>query len=154
MEQAIKIRTKNYFDGDIYFMGWIFGLTGLVLLFLNWQLTPIFAFLAVLILTAQYKLTINLETNEIDDFLFIIGFKTQKEKFKFSTLDHIYITQSNYTQQLNYKSISSTVRGELYNAYLKSDEEDIFLGESKDLDKLKEQLKPLAQQMKLEVINL
>jgi hypothetical protein len=153
MEQSINFKTKNYFEGVIYVMGWVFGFIALCLILTNWFLTPIFGFLAFLILTAQYKLTINLDTKEIEDFLLIIGLKTQNEKFKYSTLEYIYITQSKYTQRMNMESLSSTISGELYNAYLKSDVANIFLGESKNLAELKKKIGPLADQLKLEVKN-
>jgi hypothetical protein len=126
MEQTINFKTKNYFEGVIYVIGWIFGFIALGLLFTSWFLTPIFGFFAFLILTAQYRLTINLNSKEIDDFLRIIGLKSQNEKFIYSTLEYIYITQSKYTQRMNMESLS-TISGELYNAYLKSDVANIFL---------------------------
>ena len=153
MEQTINFKTKNYFEGVIYIMGWIFGVIALGLLFTSWFLTPIFGFFAFLIITAQYRLTINLNAQEIDDYLRIIGLKTQSEKFKYSTLEYIYITQSKYTQRLHMESLSSTISGELYNAYLKSDVANIFLGESKDLSDLKEKVRPLADHLKLEIKN-
>ena len=153
MEQKINFKTKNYFEGVIYIMGWIFGVIALGLLFTSWFLTPIFGFFAFLIITAQYRLTINLNSQEIDDYLRIIGLKTQSEKFKYSTLEYIYITQSKYTQRLHMESLSSTISGELYNAYLKSDVANIFLGESKDLSDLKEKVRPLADHLKLEIKN-
>ncbi len=153
MEKLITFKTKNYFEGVVYVLGWAFGLIGVMLLLTNWLLSTIFGFLAFLIITAHYKVTINLNTREIDDFLFIMGMRAQKERFKYETLDYIYISQSRYTQQMNYKSISATVAGELFNAYLKSDAANIFLGESKDLTKLKDRIRPLAEQLNLEIKN-
>ena len=151
MEQTIHFKTKNYFEGIIYGLGWAFAILTPMLLFTHWYLTPIFGFLAFLILTAQYKVTIDFETREIDEYLFIVGMKTQNERSHFSQIDHIYITRSRYAQQLNYKSISSTVEGTMYNAFLKTDEANIFLGERKDIVDLKNKIKPLAEQLKLEI---
>ena len=151
MNHTIKIDTKSYFEGTILILGWVFGFIALILLFINWFISPIFAFLAFLTLTAKYRLTINIANNEIEDFLFIIGIKTQTEKFKYASFEYIYITRSKYTQQLNMKSITSIVSGELYTAYLKSDVANHFLGEGKNLGELKAKIKPMAEQLELDI---
>ena len=151
--KQIQHKTKNYFEGVIYGLGWGFGLIALGLILTKWYLTPLLGYLAYLIITAHYKLTIYPETREIEDYLLISGIKTQHEKFRYSSIQHIYITQSSYTQQMNYKSISSSVAGKIYNAYLLTDVANIYLGESKDLDKLKTKIRPLAEQLELEIVD-
>ena len=151
MKHIIKFDTKSYYEEVILFLGWVLGFIAVILLFTNWLISPIFAFLAILILTTKYRLTINIPNKEIEDFLVIIGIKTQTEKFKYASFEYVYITKNKYTQQLNMKSISSMVSGELYSAYLKSDVANHFLGEGKDLGELKVKIKPLVEQLKLEI---
>ena len=153
MKPLITINTKSYFEGTMYMLGWIFCFMGLISIAINWYVTPVFTLLAVTILTAKYRLTINPTTKKIEDFLYILGLKTQVERFNYSSLHYIYITRSKYTQQMHMKSLSSTVSGEMFTAYLKSDVENHFLGESKNLSALQKKVKHVATPLNLEIKN-
>jgi len=153
MNQRIEINTKNYFEGVIYALGWIFFLISPLMIFARWYLIPVFVILGILIITSKYKLVIYPARREIDDYLTILGAKTNFEHFRYSKLDYIYITRSRYTQQMNMESLSNTITGELFQAYLKSDADNHFLGESDDLITLREKVMPLARQLDLEIQN-
>ncbi len=86
--------SKNYFEGPVYALGWVFAFLVVIMLFANWMVSPIFVLLSILVLTARYKLEIDLQNGVILDYLHILGLKAQVEKFKFNNLEYIYITKS------------------------------------------------------------
>ena len=149
MKKVIYFTTKSYFEGMPYYLGWAFAVAALIVIPVQWYLAPIFGLLSFLILTGNYKIAIDREHQVIEDFLSLLGTKSQVEKFRYSAIECIYITQSKYAQKLNMDYLSSTVSGKMYNAYLRTDSDNIFLGESKNLNKLKAKLKPLAKELEI-----
>ena len=60
------------------------------------------------------------------------------------------IREGRYSQQLNYKSISTVVEGTMYSAYLKADDELFYLGESKNINRISKKAKMLALRLHID----
>ena len=154
MEHTFTFNTRYYFGNWAQKISWILG-TFIVGLFIpTWYWTPLWVLACVFIVTARYQVYIDLKNKYIDDYLLIFGTKSQREKFPFTEIECIYLTLSSYSQQFNHRSISSTVKGTIFNAYLKTDRHSIYIGESKNLNRLRSHVQPLAKGLQLQVDNI
>lgn len=122
-----------------------------VSIFAMWYIGLIMAFLGMLIISSRYKLVIDPDQMIIDDFLEILKMKSKHKQFRYKKLKYVLINSSRFTQQLNYKSISSNISGMLYSAYLVCDDQKHFLGDSQDLGKLLIKVKSFAEKAGVEV---
>ncbi len=150
----ITITTQTYFEDHFYYAGLFLLIVGFPVLFIKWYLGIIALFLGFIVMTTAYKLVIDSEKHSAEDFLFFLGMKRNKVVTTFNKIHHISIKSGTYSQQLNYKSLSSTVHGTMYSAYLMTDEENYFLGESKSQKKITTKAKAVAGQLGLELIEL
>ncbi|NJN28260.1 MAG: hypothetical protein HC819_20970 [Cyclobacteriaceae bacterium] len=138
------ITTQTYFEDHFYYLGWGLLLLSLPLLFIHWYFGVLSLGLGMIILTTAYKLIVDLKSKQIVEFLFFIGMKRNLERHDFEELNCISIRSGTYTQQLNYKSISSNIQGTMYSAYLETDSGSFYIGESKSLKKLKRKMQSQA----------
>lgn len=147
----ISHTTKRYSEGFYLVAGLLLCFMAVLLLMVSLIATAILGFIGVLMLTSRYKLDLNTDEQKIEDYLWVLGAKTQLETFKYSTLFYIYINKKSYTQQMNYKSLSSTKKGVLYTAYLKSDKGNHYLGESENEVQLIGRLSSFANTLRVEI---
>ncbi|MEQ9303453.1 MAG: hypothetical protein RJQ14_06010 [Marinoscillum sp.] len=96
-------------------------------------------------------MNIDPSNQEIENYLFILGLKTEKEIFQYKELDCVFITATKYNQQLNHQSISTNVKGVLFKAYLKTEKRKIYLGENRSLKQLESKISPITSKLKLEI---
>jgi len=148
----ITITTQTYFEDHFYYSGFFLLIVGIPVLFIKWYLGVIALVIGFIILTTAYKLAINSESQTVEDFLFFLGMKRNKVVTSYGKMHHISIKSSTFSQQLNYKSLSSTIHGTMYSAYLLTDGENYFMGESKSLKKLTTKAKAIANQLNLPLI--
>lgn len=149
--EIVTITTKNYFDGVFYGLGWVLLVLSPPVLFAKWWLALILLLLGILLVTTRYQIKIDPNAQLIDDYLWILGIKTDRVVTTYSRVDFIYITTAKYSQQMNLKSISSTVQGTLFKAFLRSDRDNHYLGEAKDLNGVIDKVAKLAHVLKLEI---
>jgi len=153
MKPKISVTTQTYFEDIFYYTGWFFLVTGIPVLIIFWYVGIVTLALGVIIITTSYKLVIDTTTNQIEDFLFFLGMKKNLKITHFTKLNHISLKSRTYTQQLNLKSLSSTIRGTLYFASLKTDEGNYLLGESKSKNKITAKANRIAKELNIEIIN-
>ena len=151
MTPKISITTQTYFEDLFYYTGWFFLITGIPVLIFYWYVGIITISLGVIITTTSYKLVIDTTTNQVEDFLFFLGMKKNLKITRFTKIHHIAIKSGTYTQQLNLKSLSSTIRGTMYSAYLKTDEENYFLGDSKNKNRITAKASHIAKNLNIEL---
>lgn len=100
------------------------------------SIVPIGAF----VLTAHYRLTINLVDQTYRDYLWIVGFKPGKKE-KFSGIGGMHLTENAYRQTFSNFVNSTTKRGIEYNGYIRFDEQNVHLlsdtSKREVMDKLK-----------------
>lgn len=94
---------------------------------------------------------VDLSRNVIEDYTFFLGIKSGKEVFTFSKINYILLKKSSYKQQLNHQSISSSISGIKYTAYLSCDDQMHFLGESENFSLLKDKMEQLAQKLNTKI---
>lgn len=137
---VISINTKQYFEGVFYYSGWFFLVTCLPIIFSSVWIALGFGVIGLMIVTTRYQLSIDLEDKIIYDYLWFFGIKTSLEKFRYEKMHYILITKVHFKQQLNHQSLSSSISGTLFKAFLVCDEQKHFLGESQDFSELKSKM--------------
>jgi hypothetical protein len=151
MKQSnISTITQTYFGDHFYYSGWVLLVTGIPASVIRWYVGALFILLGLLLISSVYKLEIKPSSKTIDDYLFIFGRKINLVSKSFEKLKYVIIKEGKYSQQLNYKSISSVVEGTMYSAYLKADDELYYLGESKNLNRISKKAKILASRMQVD----
>lgn len=150
----IDFKTSNYFSSRVIIAGVIFLISGLVLFFVNWVIGIILIFSSVIILTTQYRLTIDFENKVFHDYVRILGLKNgYKEKFE--VIEYIFINTTNSSQTMSMGRVASTtIHNKVYNGYLKFAENNkIHLTTKDDKKSLYEALAPIASKLNVKIID-
>ncbi|MCK5705004.1 MAG: hypothetical protein KAI29_27820 [Cyclobacteriaceae bacterium] len=154
MTTKIYITTQTYFEELFYFVGWSSLILAIPLFIVKWYVGIIAISLGIIITTTVYKLIVDTVNNQVEDFLFFLGMRKNLTITRFNKIHHIAIKSGTYTQQLNLKSLSSTISGTIYSAYLMTDEENYFLGESKNKNRITAKASSIAIKLNAELKDL
>ena len=146
----ISTITQTYFGDHFYYSGWALLVTGFPVTIIKWYVGILFILFGLVLISSVYKLEIKPTSKTIDDYLFIFGRKVNLVSKSFGILKYVMIKEGRYSQQLNYKSISTVVEGTMYSAYLKADDELFYLGESKNINRISKKAKMLASKLHLD----
>ena len=84
----IRFRTQEFFNPYFRFIGIIFIGLSILLVFLNWIISPVLLILGVLFSTTHYWIEISLDKRILYDYLWILGFK-KGEKLDTTEIDYI-----------------------------------------------------------------
>ena len=150
MQSNISITTQTYFGDHFYYSGWFLLAIGPAVLVIKWYVGVLFLILGLLLVSSAYKLDIKSSAKRIDDYLFIFGRKLNLVSKNYDRLQYTYVKEGKYSQQLNYKSLSTVVEGTMYSAYLKADDEHYYLGDSKSQGRISKKAKRLAENLQIE----
>lgn len=149
----IDFKTSGYFTGHIIFLGVFLLAIGLPLIFVNVIGGLILCFISLVILTTHYRLNIDLDNKTYHDYLWILGFRNG-EKGKFNALEYLFIKMSNVTQTMRLRVVSSTIRKEVFDGYLKFSEHDkIHLLTMDSKESLIKKLKSISSRLKVRIID-
>lgn len=100
-----------YFPKGLKYVTPLFFIGGI---FLMIKLYPVWGVLAVLIgviiLTTNYVTEIDLAKKKYSDYLSLLGLRVNNEVQTFRTIDRIIITKGNYTQAVNTRIQSRTIK--------------------------------------------
>lgn len=154
MSPKITITTQNYFEYVFYYSGWAMLILAIPIFFVIWYVGIIALTLGIVLTTTAYRLEIDTNSHRIEDFLFFLGMKLSATIFPYNKIYHISIKSGTFSQQLNYKSLSTTIQGTIYSAYLLTDDQNHFLGESKSKKRITAKARRIANKMKVELIEL
>jgi len=150
MQSNISIKTQTYFGDHFYYSGWFLLAAGIPVTVIKWYVGALFIVLGVILVSTVYKLEINPSLKIIDDYLFLFGRKFDLVSKSFSELKYISVKEGRYSQQLNYKSLSSVVEGTIYSAYLMTDSDNYYLGESKSKKRISKKAKSCASKLQID----
>lgn len=154
MKPKITITTQTYFENVFYYFGWALLIFAVPIAIQLWYVGIIAGLLGLMLTSTAYKLVIDPKTKKIEDYLVFLGMKKNSAQTAYQNLQNISIKSGTYTQQLNYKSVSSTVQGTIYSAYLLADEQNHFLGESKSKKNISEKASRIAKKLKIDFVEL
>lgn len=144
--------TTQYYFGDLFYAtGLALLVVGIPIIAIKWFVGIILFFVGVFISTSAYKLTIDLQKREIQEYLFLLGMKQGIGTKQFQNMGKIQIKKHRYSQQLNSRASSYTVEGDMYSAYLITDIDNFFLGESKNKIRIAKKMSKVASLLHTEV---
>ncbi len=144
----VTITTQPYFSGSIRILGYLLPFIGIGVVVVNMILGIVFLLVGILILTTNYKLTIDVSSKEIFDHIWVLGI-TKGDKYRFQKLEKVFVNANNYSQQLHMKSIGNNIKFVEYHAYLKADDKKFFLGDSKNRETISNKARSLSSQLNL-----
>jgi hypothetical protein len=135
------------------FFGGLLAFTAIMLLFTNWILSIVLLFASIVVFTTHYRLAINLEDKTFQDYVWVLGMKMGGiEDFK--SIEYLFIKKNQVSQTMHLKVASSTVRKDVYDAYIKfSETQKIHLLTADKKRTLLERLGPIAKNLNIKMID-
>lgn len=145
----LTLVASDYFEG--YFYKILAGLFAGAGLFAALEATYWLAFLLILIalviLTTQYKLSIDAENRTYVEYLWILGAKNG-ERQSFQHLNEVYVKPERYAQRIHSFSNDKVIRFTVYAVYIRVDHDNqLFAGESKNKEKAVERAQQIADRL-------
>ncbi len=151
--KTVNLKTSGYFPGTIQFLGVILLLAVAVVAFKSIIASLILALSSLVIFTTHYRLTVDYTNKVYHDYLWILGFKTG-DKGKFENIEYVFIKKITVTQKMNLQSLSSTVKKEVYDGYLKFSEKDKIHLMTRDSKKdLIEKLRAISRLLNVRIMD-
>lgn len=154
MNNKISIITQTYFGDHFYNTGWALLLTGIPVMVIKLYVGIIFLVLGAILVTTVYKLVIDKKRGQIEDSMSFLSMKNSCIIKQFHRLDHITIKSGRYSQVLQLRAASTTIEGTMYSAYLVTDVENFYLGESKSEKKITKKARKIAEKLNVKFIEL
>ena len=154
MKPKVTVTTQYYFGDHFYYSGWALILCSIPFGIAKWYVGGIALLVGIIIVSTSYRLIIDQSNGKTEDFLFFLGLKTNRIVKPTGKLEYIMITSGRYTQQLQLRAASTVIAGTMYSAYLVTDNENLYLGESKNKKKLTRKVHNIAHQLGLELKDL
>ncbi len=149
----LDFKTTRYFPGTFIFLGGLLVIGGLIALTKILALGLVLLLVAAFLFTTTYGITIDLGQKRYHDYLWMLGFK-KGEWRSFEKVEYFFIKKRNASQTMHMKSITNTVHKPVYDGYLRfSEDNKVFIATFEDKAKLIAKLKPLADQLGVDVID-
>jgi len=146
----VNITTQSYFGTYFYNIGISMLVVAIPITVIRWYVGLILFAVGAVLISTVYKLEIDLKNKTIDDYLFLLGQKKSLVSNRFESLRYVTLKKGRYSQQLNYKSISTVVEGEMYSAYLYTDSESYYLGEAKRKKSIEKKARGIASKLQID----
>jgi hypothetical protein len=152
-EKVIDIKAES-FPWQMRVLGALLLLPALGVMASLWWLSILLIVLGVFLLTGYSGTEVDVSARtfrEYNSYLFI----RTGEKIKYDRIERIFINRAKVTQKMYtaHTNSSSTFQHIVYNAYLKVDDEKIFLTRRKSKEKLVALLNPVAAALKTELVD-
>lgn len=149
--QVIKFKSKHYFHGVYMFVGSLFVMISLMAILYEPIISIILLVLSIIVFTTVYKVRIDLNEKTCFDYIWFLGFK-KGEKFTFDEVTRVNMYKNSVSQRLNSRGSSSTFHYTLYKGVIIFDNNrTVYVGESKDKDKMLDKLQGIAVKLHAEV---
>jgi hypothetical protein len=146
-------RTSAYFSSGVIFFGVILAFIGLWVIINQIIVGTIILGISVIIFSTHYRLNIDFAQKTFHDYVWILGIK-HGEKGKFENLEYIFINKSKVSQTMSLKAVSTTLRKDVFDGYLKfSDGSKIHLMTMDDKADVIQKLKTISHKLNLKVID-
>lgn len=155
MKARIDITTAYFFPLIIRIVAVGLIVPGVALLFapLNWWMIGLLLILlSLFVLTARYRLSINLVKQTYHDHLWIAGFE-KGEKNHFDVITGMFVNQNAYTQTVNSRASSMTKHGIEYNGYIRFDEEDVHVLSDDSKKRVMRKMKKIQEALKGNIVS-
>ena len=134
-------------------MGVVLAFSAVVVIFFHFLIGLALLIGSVVIFTTHYRLRIDLDQRVYCDYVWIMGIKHGKTA-SFEKIDYLFIKKSHTVQNMYARVYTTSVRKDVYDAYLRfSETKKIHLVTRESKRLLVKQVKILAAQLGVEVID-
>jgi hypothetical protein len=150
--QILNFKTKHYFQGVFMFVGVTLGMAALILTIFEPLAAFLFAIITFLAFTTVYKVKIDVKNKTCREYLWFLGF-TKGETLTFQKVSQLKMHEQRMSQKLHSRGSSTTIRYTLYTGYIIfDDDKKVYVGESKDRDRMLEKLQCIGEKLRAEVV--
>lgn len=133
---TLNVKTQEYFPVQFIVVGIGLTLAGIFIIFHKTWLSAVLIPLGILLSSTHYRVNIDFDKKMVFDYLWIIGFK-KGTKNKFKKAEYFYMNSTKFNQTHGSVSVRFHSSGKIFNAYLKLDNENVFLKEGFDKGEIK-----------------
>jgi len=149
-----NIKIANYFSTGYILLGILFLLIGISAIVLGNIILGVILILATLIIsTSHYRLKIDPSTHRFKFYIWFLGFAVGKEQ-SYDNIEYIFLKKNQVSQTMHMESLTSTVKSEVYDLFLKfSNRETLHLLSKKNYEEASIQLKSIASEFNLETVD-
>jgi len=149
--RIIDIKISGYFPISVTIAGIGFLIVGLVFVVKIFLIGIFLLLMSAIILSTQYRLTIDQDKKTYYSYLWLLGLKTG-ERGTFNSIEYIFIKKIKVSQTMNSRTSSTTIREETFESYLRFSESDkLHLFSRKKKDQLLNKVKPLATVLQVKI---
>ncbi|MEM8893314.1 MAG: hypothetical protein AAGC88_01980 [Bacteroidota bacterium] len=149
----IDFKTADYFPWTFKFLGGLLVIGALVAFTKPIILGLGLLILALIFLTTYHRLSIDQTNKQYKEYIWVLGMKKGEWK-PFEKIDYLFINKKSASQKMNMESLSNTIRKPVYDAYLRfSEDHKLFVGSSESKSSIINKLKPIADQLDVELID-
>ena len=151
MKDSIDIRTQPYFPYHMVILGIVFLLMAVFVSLMEPLISVILFILGILFITTHYRLRIDLQKKKYRDYLWLFGFKIGRSEV-LQRIEYIYLNK--LRRETEYGFVARLTSSNIYyQGYIKiSNDEPLFIGESKKEDKILEKSKKLSVALDVELV--
>jgi hypothetical protein len=121
--EIMDYRLARYFSNQWIFVGFLLLAGGAVLIFKTLVGGVILVLISVVIFTTHYRLAIDLNKKSYHDYVWLLGLKFG-DSGTFEKIEYIFVKKSKFSQTMNTRVSSTTIKKEVYDGYLKFSEEN------------------------------
>lgn len=152
-EEIIDIKAES-FPWQVKLMGALLLFVALMVMTSHWWLSIIFVVLGVFLLTGYSGTEVDVSAKtfrEYNSYLFV----RTGERRKYDRIERIFVNKAKVTQKMYtaHTNNSAVFQDIVYNAYMKVDDEKIFLTRRKNKDKLIRLLNPVVAGLGTQLID-
>lgn len=151
--RVIDMKTSGYFSGPIIFSGILLLFTGLLVIATHGPVGLIMLLISIIIFSTHYRLKVDFDNKVFHDYLWILGIK-HGEKGRFDNVEYLFIKRSKVSQTMRLRAVSTTIRKDVYDGYLKfSETNKIHLLTEDDKSELIRKLKIMSEQLNSKIVD-
>ena len=151
MKNRVRISLGYYFPFLMNLVAVLVCLAGIALLFVKPQIGAPLLILGAIVITARYRLEVNLTNRSYHDYLWVAGFKSG-ERGTFNHIECLYLNESKYSQQVHSRASTMTRYGTEYNGYIKFDTDEVHLLSDDSKRKVVKKLEKLSEKLRSNVV--
>ncbi len=111
-----------FFSSIVRFVGGMIAIAGLLVLAIKLYLGLAMLVTGAVLITSRYRLMIDFKNKTYHDYAWILGLKIGGERGVFDQLEYVFIKSSKVSQTMSSRYQSTTVRREVFDAYLRFSE--------------------------------
>lgn len=152
--EKVDFRTTSYFSLPFQLVAAALDLFGLIALLEGvWWVAVVLWVVSLLIFTTHYRVSLNFTTKTFHDYVWVLGLRVG-EKGSFDAVDYVFLKRAKVSQTVHARVASTTIKKEVYDAYLKfSNGETIHLLTKDSRKAVLHKLQVIAEKFQTKVVD-